>query len=549
MIKIRVFKYIKPEPYFYRVLVSFVLYLLQSTVYSQNIKTWHIGDHYPNLSPNQPDTGEYKFSGMNNISFNPFNNTRTFKSLSLSWNVINMPDNNGNLLFYSNGSKVFNSQHQLIEKADSLNYSNYWANSAESGYYADYLIGSYANSLMAFRSPSNSNQYYLVSTIMNYDNLAQTQWLRFHKVVYSIIDMSLNNGKGKMIVKEQNLLSGDFSHAISACKHANGRDWWITARGYQDTNCYYFFKLDDKGIIYDHKQCIGVNYTIKYPGNLTLSYGQNYSHDGKQFSILSYKGLELFDFDRCKGLFSNPRYASYPFNDDDKLYSWFQTASVCFSPNSRYLYAIVAGIKNGSNLDKLYQFDTKVSDFKNSQETIAVYDGFKDKFEDSSAGGWATTFYTLQLTPDNRIFMGTGLPNRYLHTIDSPDNKSVACAVKQHAIKLLTSKAGLPYYPNYNLGAATDTCVGSGITETEALDIIVYPNPASDFVEVFCQKWTVGGGVELYNLLGQQVFPTIELSKDGFRLDIRDLSEGIYLLQLRDKTGSAIKTEKLVIAR
>jgi hypothetical protein len=521
----------------------------------QKINTWFFGHQIQKEFIN--DTSQNKIFGGNILDFrvNPFTISRFGRSLGTTWNVVNKWDANGNLLFYSNGSKVFNNKHQLIEGSDSLNYSNYWTINGDLGEFGDYLIGSYPSSMMAFRSPSNPNQYYLVSTIMNYNNVSQTQWLRFHKVVYSIVDMSLNNGRGKMIVKEQNLLDGDFSHAISACKHANGKDWWITARGYQDTNCYYFFKLDDKGISYDHKQCIGVNYTMKYPGNLTLSYGQNYSHDGKQFAILSYKGLELFDFDRCKGLFSIPRYASYPFNEDDKLYSWFQTGSVCFSPNNQYVYAVVPGVKNNKNLDKLYQFDANATDLKGSQVTVGIYDGFKDHYNnDTSFVGAQTTFFCLQLAPDGKVYLGNGETTRYLHEIEFPDKKGVACNLKQHHIRLLTYTGGVPYYPNYNLGAATDTCAGSSIQSLEnSHQWAVYPNPASDYVEVVSpdsyREWTVGSEVELYNLLGQQVSPSIEVSKDGLRLDVRDLPEGIYLLHIRDKNDNLIKTERIVIAR
>jgi hypothetical protein len=157
----------------------------------QKINSWLFGMQTLKLNPSQPDTGEFKEFGGNFVDFkvNPFTKTRILRSLGTAWNIVNMWDVNGNLLFYSNGSKIFNGQHQLIENADSLNYSNYWVNSVEGGYYANYLIGSYPSSMMAFRSPSNSNQYFLVSTIMNYNNVSQTKWLRFHKVVYSIIDM------------------------------------------------------------------------------------------------------------------------------------------------------------------------------------------------------------------------------------------------------------------------------------------------------------------------------------------------------------------------
>jgi hypothetical protein len=94
-----------------------------------------------------------------------------------------------------------------------------------------------------------------------------------------------------------------------------------------------------------------------------------------------------------------------------------------------------------------------------------------------------------------------------------------------------------------------DTVASKNTINNISLQLMLHPNPASDYVEVFCQKWTVGVGVELYNLLGQQVSPSIEVSKDGFRLDIRDLSEGIYLLQLRDKNDNLIKIERIVIQR
>lgn len=76
--------------------------------------------------------------------------------------------------------------------------------------------------------------------------------------------------------------------------------------------------------------------------------------------------------------------------------------------------------------------------------------------------------------------------------------------------------------------------------------INISPNPVTDILDV-----EVHTNVSIYmsNLLGQQVFPRIGNTKRGFRLDVRDLSQGIYILQLRDKTGSVVKTEKLIIAR
>jgi hypothetical protein len=98
-----------------------------SLIAQQKINAWLFGMQPTKLVSSQPDTGEFKEFGGNYFDFSvsPFFEISHIKSLGNSWNIVNMWDNNGNLLFYSNGSKVFNAQHQLIENADSLNYSNY----------------------------------------------------------------------------------------------------------------------------------------------------------------------------------------------------------------------------------------------------------------------------------------------------------------------------------------------------------------------------------------------------------------------------------------
>lgn len=47
------------------------------------------------------------------------------------------------------------------------------------------------------------------------------------KLYFSIIDMTLNGGLGAVIQKNIIPLLPDLNGGISACQHANGRDWWI----------------------------------------------------------------------------------------------------------------------------------------------------------------------------------------------------------------------------------------------------------------------------------------------------------------------------------
>lgn len=499
------------------------------------INYWYTGHQNANMTINEPDTGDVREFGLNIINFktNPIGINRYAKSLGTMWNPVNMWNDKGELLFYSNGSKVFNFEHKLIENADSLNYSSFWNNSFDNGYFASYLIGGYHRSLIAFQSPSDPNQYYLVSTIMNYDSLAQTQWLRFHKVVYSIIDMSLNGGKGKMILKEKSLLWGDFSHAISACRHANGKDWWIVSRGYQDTNCYYFFKLDNQGIRYDHKQCLGINFTMKYSSSssdsLTLSYGSAFSPDGKKFSIVSSKGIELFDFNRCTGIFSNPKFSQYPYGDtDSSKYPFYPNlAAPCFSPNSQYIYT--------DNTVRIYQFDAQASNFSQSGVRVALWDGFLDHLNgDTTLVGAPTTFNTMQLAPNSKLYIGNGGTARYMTEIEFPDKRGVACNVRQHAYRMKTYIGGVPYYPNYNLGA--DTCAGSSIEQIEDIKIEIYPNPASDYVSIQFDYSPKVKDIYMTDMLGREFRPVIiEEDRHSVKYDVSDLPRGIYLVRVDDK--------------
>ena len=61
----------------------------------------------------------------------------------------------------------------------------------------------------------------------NYNSLPSS--LSSTEIYYSVIDISLNGGLGEVISKNNIALTGLFGWGLSACKHANGRDWWVFA--------------------------------------------------------------------------------------------------------------------------------------------------------------------------------------------------------------------------------------------------------------------------------------------------------------------------------
>ncbi len=71
----------------------------------------------------------------------------------------------------------------------------------------------------------------------------------------SEIDMDGDNGLGEMMLNKKNLLIVEdtlIQGRITACKHANGRDWWIVAHRYH-SDLYYKILLSPESIEVTHQ--------------------------------------------------------------------------------------------------------------------------------------------------------------------------------------------------------------------------------------------------------------------------------------------------------
>lgn len=72
------------------------------------------------------------------------------------------------------------------------------------------------------------------------------------------------------------------------------------------------------------------------------------------------------------------------------------------------------------------------------------------------------------------------------------------------------------------------------ITEVNNADIQIYPNPTSDFIHINCKDvpWCVSTPITIYSLDGKLI-KTVENSNI---IDVRDLNEGIYLINIGNMT-------------
>ena len=61
-----------------------------------------------------------------------------------------------------------------------------------------------------------------------------------------------------------------FWGSLSACRHGNGRDWWVFVPEVNN-NCFYKLLVTPDTIMVMPKQCIGMIRTVEFGGNLTLA--------------------------------------------------------------------------------------------------------------------------------------------------------------------------------------------------------------------------------------------------------------------------------------
>jgi hypothetical protein len=90
-------------------------------------------------------------------------------------------------------------------------------------------------------------------------------------------------------------------------------------------------------------------------------------------------------------------------------------------------------------------------------------------------------------------------------------------------------------------------CASRGINNTNKLNddnIIVYPNPSKNFVNINLKNATTGTTATIFNLMGKQV-KTQVLSIGNNNINISELPKGIYTISVSNSDG--LKTQKIIL--
>lgn len=391
-------------------------------------------------------------------------------------------DKNGNLLFYTDGSVVYDKTHNSMP--------NGWG-----------LMGhrSSTQSAIIVPKPNNPNIYYIFTVdqplqVNADDNPLNDDDPPNNGLNYSQVDLRLNNGLGDVVITEKNmhLITYDpnnsdevkfkCSEKITAVQHGDGVSFWVITHF---INNFYAFKISTLGVNKNpvktntplnipiggyHYNAIGYLKTSPNGRKIAIANSSTRPTDelGPKNNVINDTGnVLLYDFDADTGKISN----------GITLLSGDNPYGVEFSAKTRKLYITANKYSFEGNFigSNLYQYNLKSPNIVASKITI--------NSSSNNAGA-------LQLGIDEKIYragyssslVGIDGSNK-LSVINNPELDGTSCNFIQNNIDLKTkvAKLGMPpfitslflYSFNYEFN-----CLGQNthfyINTVEKIDSVVW---------------------------------------------------------------------------
>lgn len=349
-----------------------------------------------------------------NNAVNPVNNGLIFTNEGCS----SISDEGGNLLFYTDGTIVWNKNHtQMLNGA---------------GLFGD---NSSTQSAIIVPKPDDENIYYIftVDTTIGSD-----PDFGFN---YSIVDMTLDGGLGGVSQKNTNLLKHCSEKITAVLKDCITKSIWVitlaSENGDNDIyNTFHAYEVSNTGVsTASVKSTFPSLITSDKRGYLKLS------PDGTKIACANVRdGLHIYDFNTDTGKATNLTHLTV--NSQASPYPY----GVEFSPNSELLYVHAynnffdfSNATNNNNPSNhtsvLTQFNMKAPDIQNSQVIIDDRNLYRG---------------ALQLGPNGKIYRALsatyeiGLP--FLGVINNPNGIGLLCDYQHNAVSISpnNSSQGLP---------------------------------------------------------------------------------------------------------
>jgi gliding motility-associated-like protein len=328
-----------------------------------------------------------------------------------------LSDADGNLLFYTDGSTIYNRNHQVM-----LNGTGLKGNSSST------------SSAVVIPLPNSANRFYVFT--VDTDDLVYRNSEGMH---YSIVDMALDNGAGAVENDSKNTqILARTSEKLTAIENDSATGYWVITQ-FEDK--FYSYELTGSGL--NMKPVISqvdpfIELLDYFITNVDVSAMRGYikvNTSGDKIAAAHFSNNSIEDFDTVTSVLE-ARSISYTQGGELYLYDFDNSTGIVskpiplltkedggsfygieFSPNGQYLYAeidyLTASQSSIFNFlgGEIAQFDLTTSDIPSSKRTI-----YQDNF--------LLFRGAMQLGIDGKIYHSRlGLPA--LSVLSNPNDREV----------------------------------------------------------------------------------------------------------------------------
>jgi hypothetical protein len=425
------------------------------------------------------ENNNWKFYQNGGLSF--VNNAPVADTSSARWNystssgtveainTASVSDAQGNLLFYTDAYHVWNKNHQPMPNGNDLK------------------TGNAQESTLIVPVLDNPDQYYIIHMTGNINLLGADA--DAYQLLYTKVDMSLNNGLGDVVTGQKNILiATGLSGSVKAVPGNDCNIWLITHDLYNTQ--FKAFEVTATGISTTAVTSSVGNGVVGFMGPLSFVGNMAVSHDRSRIAFAQYGGelipiIELFDFNPGTAAITNARVID--------TVAFIAGYSLCFSPDNSKMYFSMLNpgetyANNPNNLhieSSLFQYNVNAATpaaINNSRvllsDSISSYNNVMRLGPDgkiylpSSYGGDTSTttgyFYSPTQYPGN--YTGPAF-QAYIGCIQNPNASGASCNFNRKAVALHAYSSGaetmggglVKPYPNDTAFAVHDT-LGCNLT-------------------------------------------------------------------------------------
>jgi hypothetical protein len=432
-------------------------------------------------------------------------------SLATYYSRAAFSDTNGNLLFASNGWRLVDSSGAV------LSYKLWRDEMPHPGGTPDTTDLLVTMGPLFLNDPGDSSKAYLF-----YGEYETYQFPPYTLNADTYFSYAYLDIPTQSLISQENTILDVITQSgnMQACRHGNGRDWWIIKPGiYQ--NSFYIGLLDPNGLIMEEIIIPEVVESVQARTFSQFSFnGDKFIH----FAVAPDRLLYTYDFDRCSGTLSNMQLHDL----SDSLMAGDINA-MTLSPDGSKVYFKKGGYPQ--QIQGTLQYDLNTSQY------------------------YYVCFYASapQLTPNGKTVLLQSFilneNNQYINTLSeimNPNEFGAACNLIEHKYSIENNATFVmpSNYANFRLGVLEGSICDSlstGIPTSlnyPSLRFKAYPNPVESSLTVE-QDIPSLLNLKITDMFGRSVWQgkTIE-HKTVLTHEIRTLTNGIYWLEIQDlKTG------------